>query len=206
MKDYEEKVINIMDSTKDNIRTQLDKAYKSGYEDAKSTLVQKAYKDGYADAKTELGKNTINLVHEERDRAYQQGLDEAWEVAKKIIHSNGLSLQKLMQIFGTAYFDKVLKENTASEAIAKIKEYEEKQKDTEQEQNTEIKVGDEVKDNKIGYIGIVITDKPSRKDEISVLFSEFEQVQLVRKSDLVKTGRHFDQIAEVLAKMRGDKE
>lgn len=152
----------------------------------------KGYQQGCKDARNELGQNAIDLAHEESDRAYQQGLEDAWKVARKLltVHTDAL-----MELFDTK---SPFLDFSAQEAIAKIKEYEEKHK-----QDAEIKVGDEVKD-KIGYIGIVITDKPSREDEISVLFSEFEQVQLVCKSDLVKTGRHFDQIAEVIEKMRGE--
>lgn len=188
MKDYEEKVLNIIYSAKNNIKTQLDKAYKSGYEDAKS----------------ELGKNAIDLAHAESDRAYQQGLEDAWEAAKNIILNSGLSLHKLMQIFNTSNFDKIMEENTASEAIAKIKEYEEKQ-NTEQEQDAEIKVGDEVR-TKYGIKGIVITNVPSTMGDISVWLPTSTHVQLYPLKDLIWTGRHYDELSELFGRLRGERE
>ena len=45
-------------------------------------LFENGYEQGYADAKSELGQKAIDLAHEESDRAYQQGLDDAREEAK----------------------------------------------------------------------------------------------------------------------------
>lgn len=197
MKDYEEKVLNIMDNAKDHIKEQLDRAYKSGYEDAESGLVKKAYKDGYEKAKSELEKKVIALIGEESDRTYQQGLEDAWEAAKKItLDKNddvGLSLSEMAQIFHTASYDKILKENTASEAIAKIKEYEEQQK-----QDT-IQVGDEVQSCDIRYIVVRIRDNGTF-EAIGACGTD-EGLDL---SKFHKTGRHFDAIAKVLAEMRGE--
>lgn len=183
MKDYEEKVLNIMDSAKDNIRIQLDKAYKSGYEDAKS----------------ELGQNAVDLAHEESDRAYQQGLQDAWEAAKKLVlqpNEGGLSFETIYKIFDKPEF-LVLENVSASEAISKIKEYEEQQK-----QATEIKIGDGVI-TKIGNKGVVIA--ACEDGTLCVWFSN-NHVQMYPLKDLSKTSRHFDQIAEVLAEMRGESE
>lgn len=134
------------------------------------------------------------------DHGYEDGKKEAWEAAKKIAHNKGLSLQEMRQIFGTASFSSVFIENTASEAIAKIKEYEEQQK-----QDAEIKVGDEVI-TEFGYKGIVITDVPCREGNISVWSPTCTHVQMYPVKKLTKTGRHFDQIAEVLDEIRGDSE
>ena len=65
--DYASKINNIMDKAKEDVRTQIDRAYQQGYVDAKS----------------ELGQNAIDLAHTESDKAYQQGLEDAWEAAKK---------------------------------------------------------------------------------------------------------------------------
>lgn len=179
MKDYEEKVINIMDSAKDNIRTQLDKAYKSGYEDAKS----------------ELGKRVINLAHEESDRAYQQGLDDAWEAAKKIALGEGLSMQALAQIFDTTSFSRILRENTVSEVIAKINEYEEQQE--------KFAVGDEVYSDAFDDKGI-ITHITADKVSCVCIICNGSKMMKVGTNGLHKTGRTFPQIAEVLKEMRGE--
>ena len=66
-----------------------------------------------------------------QDTAYQRGLDEAWKAARRIsvIELNGgLAGKELMKIYGTMDIHKIYDDNTASEAIDKLKAYEEKQK------------------------------------------------------------------------------
>ena len=73
-------------------------------------------------------------------RGAEDGRNEAWETARKIKltpDEGGLSLKKIHEIFGTGYsLQSVFKNFSASEAIAKLKAYEEQQK------ADEIKVGD----------------------------------------------------------------
>ena len=173
MKDYEEKVINIMDSAKDNIRIQFDKAYKSGYEDAKS----------------ELGKNAVDLTHEESDRAYQQGLDDAWEAARKLVHPKlgGYTEKQKQRIFGEyVSSDSILQNFTASEAIANIKEYEEKQ-DT-------IQVGDEVYSEMYDLRFIVTRIYDGKYEGICTDGAAYCPLP----DDVKKTGRHTEKILKVL--------
>ena len=79
---------------------------------------------------------TEKEVYEEA--GYNKGLNDAWEVAKKISllpMDCGYSSNKLKEIFGTHMVSKIF--NLApQEAIAKIKEYEDEQK---------LKVGDVIK-------------------------------------------------------------
>ena len=78
--------------------------------------------------------------------AYQRGLDDAWEAAKKIV---GIPTAELHTMLDKAvYYDTVFRDCTASECIEKIRAYEEKKK-AEQE----IKVGDWVQNG--GVIGVV---------------------------------------------------
>ena len=198
MKDYEEKVLNIMDSAKDNIRTQLDKAYKSGYEDAKSTLVQKAYKDGYADAKSELGQNAIDLAHAESDRAYQQGLEDAWEFIQKLLKDacdGGYTVSLLQNALGYCNISDIVRHYDISEAIAKINEYEEQQQ--------KFAIGDEVYSDAFDDKGI-ITHITADKVSCVCIICNGSTMMKVGTNDLHKTGRHFPQIAEVLAEIRGE--
>lgn len=156
----------------------------------------KGYQQGYADA-------TIDLANEKNDRAYQQGLDDAWKAARKVTSCEGLSFQELKQIFDTASFSSIFENTTASEAVAKIKEYEEKQK-----QDTEIKVGDEVYSEDLDWTFIVtkiITTKymdntVKRYEGICTDGACYDNLP----KNIVKTGRHFDEIAKVLAEMRGE--
>lgn len=175
-----------------NEKSRLIQATATSLHEHITELFDNGYDQGYEDGKKASCDCKDNMENE-----YNRGLNEAWEAAKKIILDGGLSLQELMQIFNTAYSERILKENTASEAIAKIKEYEEEQK-----QDTEIKIGDGVI-TKIGNKGVVIA--ACEDGTLCVWFSN-NHVQMYPLKDLSKTSRHFDQIAEVLAEMRGESE
>lgn len=186
MNDYEE----IMNSAKYNIETQIYRAYQQGYEDAKS----------------ELGKNIINLTHEERDIAYQQGLEDAWEAARKLAVSSregGLAAEIVTEIFDGLSYYMVLKDVSASEAIAKIKEYEQQKQDT-------IKVWDEVY-SEIDDLRFIVTRIITSK-HMDITVKRYEGICTDGAcydnlpEDIVKTGRTFPQISEVLAEMRGESE
>lgn len=165
MKDYEE----IMNSVKYNIETQIYRAYQQGYEDGKKAS---------CDCKDNM------------EAEYNRGLNEAWEAARKIAK---LGIDEQKRLFGCFGIYFISHEDSASEAISKIKEYEEEQK-----QDAEIKVGDEVViDDSIGIVTRAfpgaVTCYVMRKDGSS---GEED------RNDCKTTGRHFDQIAEVLNEMR----
>jgi hypothetical protein len=140
---------------------------------------KEAYDTAYADAD--------EIYASGKKAMYQKGLKDAWEAARKIQDTGG---NLRWWIHNT----------TASEAIEKLKEYEQKQE--------EIKVGDEV----VGtYTGgeetepFVIIRKipeidPTYYFGIYSKSGEFCQGGLKLK----KTGRHFPEIAKVLEKMRGE--
>lgn len=189
MKDYSlrNKTFKLIDIISKLINNHITEAFENGYE------------QGYNDAKSELGQNAIDLAHEESDRAYRQGLDDAWVVIKKITKDEtvgGYSFEMIRDIFSSACVYDIVRNYTAEEAIAKIKEYEDKQK-----QDT-IRIGDEI-ETKFGTRGVVITDTPDEEGTISVWFRTDAHVQSYPVKDLMKTGRHFDQI--ILPKM-GDGE
>lgn len=96
-------------------------------------------KQGYEDGKADT---PFTDTEEAEKRAYEQGLKEAWECARKLMLSSdcdgGMERKDINEIFGVSEYY-ALKDFTASEAIAKIREYEEKQKIDD-----EIKVGYEV--------------------------------------------------------------
>ena len=188
MKDYS---IMTEDLIKEMI-TILEEAYDYGYD------------QGYADAKSEKGQNIIDLAHKEIDRAYQRGLNEAWEVAKKITE---IPITKRAFVFDLSpetdsSFFSLLKMLSVQEAIAKIKAYEKQQK-----QDAEIKVGDEVVLNcNASYENekaiILACDESSYPYNVLMSNGDTEWV----KEDAIerKTGRHFDQIAEVLTEVGGE--
>lgn len=95
-------------------------AYQRGYEEA--------YDTAYADAEE---------IYESGKRAmYQKGLKDAWEAARKIAfdkEDGGLDTVAYCETFGYGKgFGAVLKTYTASEAIEKIRQYEQKQEESEE--------------------------------------------------------------------------
>lgn len=127
----------------------------------------------------------------QRMKTYEDGLNEAWECAKKIeapTVEGGLSGQELAQIFkdGATLYE-VFKNYSAREAVTRIKEYEEEQKKA-----AEIKIGDEVTDND-GWNGVVTCISPD---------GEYLVVTLQDGSALRWEKEHFKQIAEVLKQIK----
>lgn len=118
------------------------------------------------------------------DASYQEGLSDAWEAARKVV---ALSTVDRRKVFGSEYMYSILEKHTASEAIEKLKAY---------EQEEQIQVGDEV----ITASGkaVVLGVGPVHFEYVNADGSNgFDKVKNVEK-----TGRHFPEIAEVLAKMK----
>ena len=145
--------------------------------------------------------------HEATTLEYQQGLDDAWEAAKKIFgyeFDGGLPVDELRNAFG---FESgpfctadIFRTNTASEAIAKLKAYEEQQK------ADEIKVGDEVCFVFAGgetiepFIVFSIKDDNGKKYYEGIQTSDGRWVSGGLK--YYKTRRHFPQVAELFKAMK----
>ena len=102
-----------------------DRAYQRGLEDGRrqgeAIDGDKRYWDGY------------HAAQEDVKKIYQKGLDDAWEVARKLTHPryDGYRDDDKKKIFGFIESDLVLMKMSASEAIEKIRAYEEKQKQEE---------------------------------------------------------------------------
>jgi len=173
-------------------------AYSEGLKDGKAVTLaneqNNAFNDGYKKC-----LNDMELVRkEERDRGYedgyQEGIFEAWEAARKILFNpddGGMSAIDVNEVFGESSWT-VMKDFSASEVAAKIKEYE----DSKQK----IKVGDEVEAVSGKAVIIHISDN---KDKARYIYSDstlgFDDI-----CNLSKTGRHFPEIATVLEKMRNE--
>lgn len=123
------------------------------------------------------------------DEAYQRGLNDAWDLADDVSHNRG----NILDILGCPTFGVAFKQLTASEAIQKLKEYEELQK-----VEKEIRVGDEV--TRCDRKGVVTRID---HDKCNVCWSTGE-TGWHSISDLTKTGRSFPEIVEALKKMRGE--
>lgn len=153
-------------------------------------LIESAYRMGYED-----GKNL----------EYDLGLNDAWECARKLMlgeNDGGISIEESRKIFGVGYYS-ALSNYSASEAIAKLKEYEEKQKPVE---DAEIKVGDEViycgGGAHDGSVGVVLGAENSWRE---VRFKSCWNCVGVWKDSLTKTGRHFDSIEKVFEELGNEK-
>ncbi len=71
---------------------------------------------------------------EDSEKRYKQGLNDAWECARKImlgIVKGGIHAADLYEIFGTHSAEEILETVSVDKAMQKIKEYEERQKDDE---------------------------------------------------------------------------
>ena len=120
-----------------------DSAYAHGYTEAESKyreirdeLEKQAYQRGYKEA-YDTAYADAEEIHESGKRAmYQKGLKDAWEAARKICTNWVLSDSLLSKIFGIdKTIDDVMKENTASEAIEKIRAYEQEKEEDGLRQN-----------------------------------------------------------------------
>ena len=129
-----------------------------------------------------------------KNKTYEEGLNEAWELAKDIIALPNSENKSLIMVRYNAYADDaaldIIRNHSASEIIKKIKEYE------------EIKVGDEVID-KYGWKRVVT--KTHNSGEITTMDCNgdfYEYCKKAVENDLKKTGRHFSEIEEVLKQMK----
>jgi hypothetical protein len=155
---------------------------------------EEAYEQGYHDGHNVCYENAKDIMEEKKKEAYQCGLADAWEAARKIvkmpdrdfINSDILDLDPGESIF-TKY--------TASEAIEKIRQYEQEQ---------EYRVGDEFE---IGDGQKFIVLKMDGKEIDRYIDGDGKTYVMKEKYRVMrKTGRHFPEIATVLEKMRGEKE
>ena len=153
-----------------------------------SRIADSIYQQGYEDGQA---ATPFTDTEEAEKKAYNRGLNEAWETAKKIVN---MSEDEFDAVFDDVEYLEAAFESTPQETIAKIKAYEDKQK-----QDAEIKVGDEVTHNGAKFIVLNIDSQTS----VYCLDIRGRTPIFASIRNLTKTGRHFDQIAEVLAELRG---
>lgn len=131
---------------------------------------------------------------------YNAGMNDAWEAARKIICNEidgGLSTREMIKIFGSVSASAALKNNTVSEAIAKIREF-----DEEKAENAKIKVGD-----------VVVERLKNAEITFVVCLVSFERIygitgdgkwNVCQKGEARKTGKHFPEIVKVLEAMKNE--
>lgn len=160
--------------------------------------LEEAYQRGINDGSLDVKQRV--------EGAYQRGLDDAWEMAKRIVliktdaNCPYFTIDELKKIFGYSTSQNVLRTYSASEAIEKVKAYEQQKADG-------IKVGDEVCFVFAGgetiepFIVFSIKDDNGKKYYEGIQTSDGRWVSGGLK--YYKTGRHFPQVAELLDAMKG---
>lgn len=136
------------------------------------------------------GLERINFSEDELRHAtktYEDGLNDAWELARKI--ENKMSLVDLKHLFNSTKIADILDNFTPQEALAKIEAH---------GKSKQIEIGDVVIDLD-GNERVVLHIEATGKAQI---FSK-GGVTRIHKEHLKKTGRHID-IEHLLEQIRGD--
>lgn len=134
------------------------------------------------------------------DKGYKDGLEKAWEIAKKIVLEKvrgGYTGAECVEIFGAYSGDAILINNTVFRALEKIEAYE-KQK----AEKDKIKDGDEVILDD-GTKGVVVYHDT---DGLLNVVNAYGGIRSYNATEVVKTGRHFPQMIEMMKEMRNNDE
>lgn len=159
------------------------------------TVFVKCYQEGFDDGydsglkghnlqkttmldKSNFSREQYNLdLQASYDCGYQRGLNDAWECVKKLytMYTKG----DITKIFN-ASFGSILKNSSAQECMAKIKEYEE---------NQTVKVGDivTIEEDTNEFIVTWVGE-----DEVTLITRNGFHARTARIDSLIKTGKHCD--------------
>lgn len=94
--------------------------------------VREAYEKGYLDAAHNYHE-MCDFLDDEKKEAYQRGLNDAWECARKIASDNA---GQNYSIFGQHFTVEILSTHSASEALEEIRAHEQAQKEKEEEEKS----------------------------------------------------------------------
>lgn len=90
---------------------------------------KEAYEQGRKDVETQFCSYD---ACKNRQEEYQRGLTDAWEAARKICLNDsdgGLTVTEIANIFDVSYYRDAMKKYSASEAIEKIRQYEQEKEE-----------------------------------------------------------------------------
>lgn len=158
-------------------------------------IVDRVYNIGYNKAYTD--RQIEEQFDDDREKAineaYQNGLNYAWECVQKIWNMIAPTRDK---VFGTEPLADILESYSASEAIAKVKEYEEKNAEDEG-MYRDFEVGDVVEHSASGNTFRAIVTCVSRNElgtlDISLMYSDGSiSKQHVGDTPWRKTGKRAD--------------
>lgn len=138
--------------------------------------------------------------------AYENGLHDAWEIAKKIECMDGYDSDELIEMFGTDGIESIFKRYTASEVLEKVKAYEEQKAKAF---NNAVEVGDEIvvkvphTNREISGIIYKIELDHANTTLMYYCFSFADSHVYIIPYDktITKTGRHFPQITSLMSKI-----
>lgn len=176
MKDYKNPIYATMKMARANLSRIADNIYQQGYEAGKAAT-------------------PFTDMEEAENKAYNRGLNDAWEVIKKITKDDsvgGYSIEMMQELFGRTCVYDITHNYTPEEAIAKIRAYEDKQK-----QDAEINVGDEVYSEEDDLRFVVTRITNGRYEGICTDGACYCPLPLHIK----KTGRHAYRIIELLGEL-----
>ena len=112
-----------------------DSAYAHGYTEAESKyreirdeLEKQAYQRGYEEAYDTAYADAEEIYESGKRAMYQKGLKDAWEAARKI---RDMTWKEQREVFGTDIYTDIIA-LSASECIEKIRQYEQKQEESEE--------------------------------------------------------------------------
>ena len=181
MKDYK-----ALRSPKDTMEYVIEDVFEAGY--------KQGYEDGKADT-------PFTDTEEAEEKAYNRGLADMLEAVKSM---RMMTADDLEEVFGLRFIGDIFVNLSPSKIASKYHAFKAQIKELE---DAEIKVGDEIVYNDahvvITYIspsnewnGFLLNDcKNGKRGNGYTLMKGFKSWK--------KTGRHFPQIAEVLAELRG---
>lgn len=168
---------------------------------------QRGYKAGYSKAENDYHAKT----EDDRQSSYELGMNEAWEAARKLVLMDCRECNKVLGdgVLTIDTDDEIFTRCTASEAIEKIRAYE-NQKKQKEKGDTEIRVGDVIRDDDVEAVvtwcdgknwnGFLLKGEDVGVGEVGQVYS------CMSCNGWKKTCRHFHEIAEVLKKLQEGKE
>lgn len=133
---------------------------------------------------------------EKNIKTYEDGLNEAWELARKIVcreTDGGKPIKWVEDTFGSVRTDIVMRNYSASEAIDAVESYE------------KLKVGDEV-EHVDTYDKVIVTHASKDTQHIDIMWEDGSVGIRAPIEKFKKTGRHFTEIEELLKKMKENEE
>jgi hypothetical protein len=173
--------------------TPLDKALEEAY--------QKGVHDGSIDVKERVDgayqKGFEAGQHEATTLEYQQGLNDAWECARRLVWETSLNEAEHMGFIAKEESAEILRDYTVTDAMKAVELYDKKLE-------AEIKVGDEVIPiDAIRRPFVVVSIENNVIHGFELTDGYMSRGCHRDETRWKKTGRHFPQVAELVKAMKG---